>query len=228
MPSFFWQIVCTRDTLSNTHLVGRRHSQGKRFHFHVGFRPTDIRQKTKVTSCKAARKNLLHSQSLWEPDGNQKPCMMQARGGGTPGSSWWGCAAWFSKSWAYFRPKNVISQTCFQPRPLKSMVYDICRLQTADCRPQIADCKLKDTKNLPNKGDTIKNITSCESEKVAWEQGWCFCAKLHWPHFQDAVGYSSPTRLFIVGFHMTSLTFKLKNYRSYWDFTFTMHKAAEN
>ena len=50
-------------------------------------------------------------------------------------------------------------------------VYDICRLQTADCRPQIADCKLKDTKNLPNKGDTIKNITSCESEKVAWEQG---------------------------------------------------------
>ena len=41
----------------------------------------------------------------------------------------------------------------------------------ADCRPQIADCKLKDTKNLPSKGDTIKNITSCESEKVAWEQG---------------------------------------------------------
>ena len=59
-----------------------------------------------------------------------------------------------------------------------SAVYDICRLQTADRRlqttdhrPQIADCKLKDTKNLPNKGDTIKNITSCESEKVAWEQG---------------------------------------------------------
>ena len=72
-----------------------------------------------------------------------------------------------------------------------------CRLQTTDCRPQIADCKLKDTKNLPNKGDTIKNITSCESEKIAWEQGWYFCAKLHWPHFQDAAGYSSPTRLFI-------------------------------
>ena len=71
------------------------------------------------------------------------------------------------------------------------------RLQTADRRLQIADCKLKDSKNLPNKGETIKNITLCESEKVAWEQGWCFCAKLHWPHFQDAVGYSSPTRLFI-------------------------------
>ena len=42
-----------------------------------------------------------------------------------------------------------------------------CRPQTADCRPHIADCKLKDTKNLPNNGDTIKNITSCESEKVA-------------------------------------------------------------
>ena len=46
-----------------------------------------------------------------------------------------------------------------------------CRLQTADCRPQIADCRLNDTKNLPNKGDIINNITSCESEKVAWEQG---------------------------------------------------------
>ena len=27
----------------------------------------------------------------------------------------------------------------------------------------------------------------------------------------------------IVGLHMTSLKFKLKNYRSYRDFTFTMH-----
>ena len=30
----------------------------------------------------------------------------------------------------------------------------------------------------------------------------------------------------IVGFHMTSLKFKLKNYRSYWDFTFMMHKSS--
>ena len=42
------------------------------------------------------------------------------------------------------------------------------RLQTADCRSQTADCNLNDTKNLPNKGDIIKNITWCESEKVAW------------------------------------------------------------
>ena len=51
------------------------------------------------------------------------------------------------------------------------MTFADCRLQTADRRPQIADCKLKDTKNLPDKGDTIKNITWRESEKVAWEQG---------------------------------------------------------
>ena len=51
------------------------------------------------------------------------------------------------------------------------MTFADCRLQTADCRLQIADCKLKNIKNLPYKGDTIKNITSCESEKVAWEQG---------------------------------------------------------
>ena len=79
----------------------------------------------------------------------------------------------------------------------KQFSLGVWHLQTADRRLQIADCKLNDTKNLPNKGDVIKNITSCESEKVAWEQGWYFCAKLHWPHFQDAVGYSSPTRLFI-------------------------------
>ena len=54
---------------------------------------------------------------------------------------------------------------------IRYMTFADCRLQTADWRPQIADCKLKDTKTLPNKGDTIKNITSCESEKVAWEQG---------------------------------------------------------
>ena len=41
----------------------------------------------------------------------------------------------------------------------------------ADCRLQITDCKLNDTKNLPNKGDVLKNITSCESEKVTWGQG---------------------------------------------------------
>ena len=93
--------------------------------------------------------------------------------------------------------RNEWSDFWQAPNMSRYPVYDICRLQTADWRPQIADCKLKDTKTLPNKGDTIKNITSCESEKVAWEQGWYFCAKLHWPHFQDAVGYSSPTRLFI-------------------------------
>ena len=49
------------------------------------------------------------------------------------------------------------------------MTFADCRLQTTDYRPQIADCQLKDTKNLPNKGDTIKNIKSSESKKV--EQG---------------------------------------------------------
>ena len=56
----------------------------------------------------------------------------------------------------------------------RCLTFADCRPQTTECRPQTAGCKLKDTKNLPNKGDTIKNITSCESEKVAWEQGWYF------------------------------------------------------
>ena len=41
--------------------------------------------------------------------------------GGTPGNSWWGCAARFFKSWPDFRPKNVIFHTRFQTRPLKSI-----------------------------------------------------------------------------------------------------------
>ena len=41
----------------------------------------------------------------------------------TPGNSWWGCAARFSESWPYFRPKNVIFHTRFQTRlALKSTI----------------------------------------------------------------------------------------------------------
>ena len=39
-------------------------------------------------------------------------------GGVTPGNSRWGCATRFSKSWPYFRPKNVLFRTCFQTWPL--------------------------------------------------------------------------------------------------------------
>ena len=39
----------------------------------------------------------------------------------TAGNSWWACAAQFSKSWPYFRPKNVICHTRFQTRLLKSI-----------------------------------------------------------------------------------------------------------
>ena len=35
---------------------------------------------------------------------------------------WWGCAARFSKSWPYFRPKNAIFQTRFQARGPKSIL----------------------------------------------------------------------------------------------------------
>ena len=43
-------------------------------------------------------------------------------GGGrpTPGNTWWGCAARFSISWPYFRPK--ILHTRFQSRPLRNCV----------------------------------------------------------------------------------------------------------
>ena len=39
-------------------------------------------------------------------------------GGDTPVNSWWECAAQFSKSWTYFKPKSVIFLTHFQTCPL--------------------------------------------------------------------------------------------------------------
>ena len=35
--------------------------------------------------------------------------------GRIPGNYWWGCLAWFSKSWPYLRPKNVNFQPVFRP-----------------------------------------------------------------------------------------------------------------
>ena len=61
-------------------------------------------------------------------------------GGGTPGNSWWGCAARFSKSWSYFRPKNVIPHpfsdqtskihTRFQTLPLGKIMSSLLRLES--------------------------------------------------------------------------------------------------
>ena len=48
------------------------------------------------------------------------PCSWTPEGG-TTGNSWWGCAARFSESWPYFRPKNVIFHTRLQNRSLKSI-----------------------------------------------------------------------------------------------------------
>ena len=43
--------------------------------------------------------------------------------GGPLRNSWWGCAARFSKSWPYFRPKNVIFHTHFETWPLKPTTH---------------------------------------------------------------------------------------------------------
>ena len=40
---------------------------------------------------------------------------------GTSGNSWWGCAAQFSKSWPYFRRKNVIFHIHSQTWPLRKL-----------------------------------------------------------------------------------------------------------
>ena len=43
-------------------------------------------------------------------------------GGGTPGNSWLWCATRSSKSWPYFRPKNVIFHTRVQTSPISNYV----------------------------------------------------------------------------------------------------------
>ena len=52
------------------------------------------------------------------PDGSAYQPKKGSSRGSTPGNSWWGCAARFSKSWPYFRPKNIIFHTYFQTWPL--------------------------------------------------------------------------------------------------------------
>ena len=44
-----------------------------------------------------------------------KPVVASRRGWGTPGNSWWGFTAWFSKSWPYFRPKTSFFTSVFRP-----------------------------------------------------------------------------------------------------------------
>ena len=56
------------------------------------------------------------------PDGSAYQPKKGSSRGSTPGNSWWGCAAWFSKSWPDSRPKNVIFRTRFQTRPLNSIL----------------------------------------------------------------------------------------------------------
>ena len=45
----------------------------------------------------------------------------------------------------------------------------------------------------------------------------------HEMHDYKAAHQSHQRALATVGFHMTSLKFKLQNYRSYWNFTFMMY-----
>ena len=52
--------------------------------------------------------------------------------------------------------------------------------------------------------------------------------KLHWLQPTDDKKKISWYNAFIVDFHMTSLKFRLQNYRSYWDFTFLIIRTAEN
>ena len=67
--------------------------------------------------------------AVWSPTHDSRRALAHTfrseggRGGGvgTPGNSWWGCAARFSKSWPYSRQKNVIFYTCFQTWPVKSI-----------------------------------------------------------------------------------------------------------
>ena len=68
-----------------------------------------------ICSCSQKNRSARHACEY-----SQRPFVTPEKGpGSTPGNSWWGCAARFSKSWPCFRPKNVIFHTHFQTRPLK-------------------------------------------------------------------------------------------------------------
>ena len=71
-------------------------------------------------------------------------------GGGkdTPGNSWWGCAARFSKSCPFLRPKNVIFQPHFQTKPRKSIPVFRPGLQAEIMSSSLRlECKQKTSSN---------------------------------------------------------------------------------
>ena len=68
------------------------------------------------------------SASVHLTSSNHSPAIAP-RGGSTTGNSWWGCAAQFSKSWPYFRPKSVIFHTRFLTWPLGRNYVIISKLE---------------------------------------------------------------------------------------------------
>ena len=69
-------------------------------------------------------------------------------GKGTPGNSWWGCAAQFSKSCPFLRPKNVIFHTHFQTKPRKSKPVFRPGLQAEIMSSSVRlECKQKTSSN---------------------------------------------------------------------------------
>ena len=66
--------------------------------------------------------------SDWKFHAQYDYCLMYRKwqlspgGRGNPWNSWWECAARFSKSWHYFKPKPAIFHTHLQTWPLKSIL----------------------------------------------------------------------------------------------------------
>ena len=66
----------------------------------------------------------------------------------TPGNSWWGCPARFSKSCPFLRPKNVIFHPHFQTKPRKSIPIFRPGLQAEIMSSSLRlECKQKTSSN---------------------------------------------------------------------------------
>ena len=72
---------------------------------------------------KSKQARAAHSLVHFAAVSSQRPGGGGGGGGFTPGNTWWGCTARFSKPWPYFRPK--ILHTRFQSRPLRNSVIII-------------------------------------------------------------------------------------------------------
>ena len=94
------------------------------------------------------------AKQAWEGCVTATVCASYVHPVGIPRNSWWGCAVRFSKSWSYFRPKNVIFHTRFSDPASKIHT----RFQTCSLRNYVVITQIREPTLWKNFLWSISNL----------------------------------------------------------------------